>query len=121
MGYSDISTLLFPLTLLTGIVSVHGTNLMEMVPSQADDLTKNCLLRLSQEKGSSSTQQSSVFFQLKGPSFSNEFELGFKATEKTMWKTLDNKPCKMTGRVIGGCLDTVSALVGTSYGNLDNF
>jgi muramoyltetrapeptide carboxypeptidase LdcA involved in peptidoglycan recycling len=121
MGYSDISTLLFPLTLLTGIVSVHGTNLMEMVPSQNDDLTKNCLLPLCQNVGSSITQKSSDFFQLKGPSFTNEFELGFKATEKTVWKTLDNKPCKFKGRVIGGCLDTLSSLVGTPYGNLDSF
>lgn len=121
MGYSDISTLLFPLTLLTGIASVHGTNLLEMIPAQTDELTKNCLLSLTQEKGSSITQKSSEFFQTKGPSFTSEYEKGFNATEKTYWKTLDNKSCKIKGRVIGGCFDTLTHLIGTPYGNLTNF
>lgn len=121
MGYSDISTLLFPLTLLTGIVSVHGTNLLEMIPAQTDELTKNCLLPLTQEQGSSTTQKASKFFQTKGPSFTKEFEQGFNATEKTLWKTLDNKSCKIKGRVIGGCFDTLTHLIGTPYGNLDSF
>ena len=121
MGYSDISTLLFPLTLLTGIVSVHGTNLLEMIPSQTDELTKNCLLDLTKEQGSSTTQKASKFFQTKGPSFTKEFEKGFNAIEKTLWKTLDNKPCKIKGRVIGGCFDTLTHLIGTPYGNLDGF
>ncbi len=120
MGYSDISTLLFPLTLLTNIVSVHGTNLMEMVPAQTDYLTKNCLNPLTQEVGTSSTQVSSDFFQIKGPSFTDEYELGLKPTEKTIWKTLDNKSCSIKGRIIGGCLDTISSLVGTAYANLDH-
>lgn len=98
-GLQRYQHIAFPLTLLTGIVSVHVTNLMEMIPSQIDDLTKNCLLPLTQEHGASVTQKSSEFFQMKGPSFTNEFELGFKTTEKTMWKTLDNKPCKFKGRV----------------------
>lgn len=38
-----------------------------------------------------------------------------------MWKTLDNKPCKIKGRVIGGCFDTLTHLIGTPYGNLDGF
>ncbi len=121
MGYSDISTLLFPLTLLTNIVTVHGTNLMEMVPAQTDNLTKNCLGPLTEIKGSSIVQESSETFQIKGPSFTDEFEMGFKATEKTMWKTLDNKPITIRGRIIGGCLDTISTLVGTPYGNIENF
>jgi muramoyltetrapeptide carboxypeptidase LdcA involved in peptidoglycan recycling len=121
MGYSDISTLLFPLTMLTGIVSAHGTNLLEMIPAQTDELTKNCLLSLTKEQGSLITQKSSEFFQTKGPSFISEFEHGFKATEKTLWKTLDNKPCRIKGRVIGGCLDTLAHLIGTPYGNLEIF
>jgi len=57
----------------------------------------------------------------KGLSFTKEFEKGFNATEKTLWETLDNKPCKIKGRVIGGCFDTLTHLIGTPYGNLDNF
>jgi muramoyltetrapeptide carboxypeptidase len=121
MGYSDISTLLFPLTLITGIVSVHGTNLLEMVPAQTDDLTRNCLSSLALKKGSSKTQRSSISFQTKGPSFTAEFEKGFNATETTLWKTINDKPCIIKGRVIGGCLDTLTHLIGTSYGNLDKF
>jgi muramoyltetrapeptide carboxypeptidase LdcA involved in peptidoglycan recycling len=77
MGDSDISTLLFPLTLLTGIVSVHGTNLLEMIPAQTDELTTNCLLNLTKGQGTSTVQKPSVFFQTKGPSFTKEFEKGF--------------------------------------------
>lgn len=122
MGYSDISTLLFPLTLKTGISSVHGTNLLEMIPSQKDSLTINCLELLNKSKGDSYKQNSSDKFQVKGPSFTDEYEKGFNLEHKTQWKVLNsNSDMSISGHIIGGCLDTISTLVGTPYGDLSKF
>lgn len=35
LGYSDTSTLLFALTMMTGIATAHGTTLMDMIPKQS--------------------------------------------------------------------------------------
>ena len=36
-------------------------------------------------------------------------------TEKVEWKTLDDKPLKLEGRIIGGCFDLIAELIGTKY------
>ena len=39
LGYSDISTLQLPLTLISGWATPHGPNLMDLAPTQTDPLT----------------------------------------------------------------------------------
>lgn len=51
-GYSDTSTLLLPLTTLTGIATVHGSNLMDLSPTQTDPLTTSLIKVLQLPLGS---------------------------------------------------------------------
>lgn len=111
-GYSDISTLTFALSTRLGIATAHGTCLMEMLPSQTDRLTVNCLRPLALRDGESLRQDSGEYFQT-GPA--PEWDAPFQKSGRVVWKTLENKPVRMKGRLIGGCLDTLSTLVGTPF------
>lgn len=111
-GYSDISTLTFALSTRLGIATSHGTCLMEMIPSQTDRLTVDCLRPLALKDGESLRQDSGEYFQT-GPAAA--WDAPFQKNGRVAWKTLENKPVRMKGRLIGGCLDTLSTLVGTPF------
>lgn len=114
MGYSDISTLCYAITARTGVATAHGTNLMEMVAGQVDPLTKNCLKPLYSQD--SFTQYSSEKYQKSQPYID---ERPFTLEHTTEWKTIDQKPSEMQGRIIGGCLDTISSLVSSPWAELE--
>ena len=123
-GYSDISTLLFPLTILTGIATVHGSNLMDLVPTQTDSLTNSMIRALQLSQGDSFVLTSEPLFQSKWTDFEVQVDAPLNLTDKTEWKSLHKKHAggvNFSGRIIGGCLDTVARLVGTSYGQLPKF
>jgi muramoyltetrapeptide carboxypeptidase len=112
LGYSDISTVTFALSTRIGIATAHGTCLMEMLPSQTDRLTVECLRPLALKDGEFLRQDSGEYFQT-GPS--PQWDAPFQKSDHVVWKTLGNKPVRMKGRLIGGCLDTLSTLVGTPF------
>ncbi|HET9240332.1 MAG TPA: S66 peptidase family protein [Oligoflexus sp.] len=123
-GYSDTSTYMMPITLLTDIATSHGCNLIDFVPSQIDDLTKGALniLRLSQ--GQSYRQNASQKWQKKWGDFQVEPDVAYNLTELTEWKVLGTDkvgPISFSGRLIGGCLDTICFLVGTRFGDVPGF
>ena len=46
---------------------------------------------------------------------------GYNLTDKVVWKTLDNKPATIKGRIFAGCLDIISELAGTKYDGTETF
>jgi len=122
-GYSDVSTLLFSLTLLTGIATVHGSNLMDLVPKQTDALTNSLIGTLQLTAGSEFVQSSVPLYQSKWADFETHVDAPLNLTDKTTWKKLKEKFVKnqFSGRMIGGCLDTVARLVGTNYAPVPKF
>lgn len=123
-GYSDLSTLFFPLTLKTGIATVHSCNLMDLSPTQHDPLTSGLMNVFKLKRGDSFTQQSSEKYQIKFNDFTKQVESPFNLTETTQWKVLKTArsfDVMMRGRLIGGCLDTIARLVGTPFGDLNKF
>jgi muramoyltetrapeptide carboxypeptidase LdcA involved in peptidoglycan recycling len=46
---------------------------------------------------------------------------GLNLTKKVKWKSLDNKDVKVEGRIIGGCFDLISELIGTKYDGIPEF
>lgn len=120
-GYSDISTLLFAITTKTGVATAHGSNFMDSIENQ-DDLTANSRSYLTLKSGESFKQASSTKWQEKFGSFEKNLELTFNLTEETKWKSLSREETiKVSGRLIGGCLDTLRNLVGTPYGDVPSF
>jgi len=122
LGYSDCSTLLLALTIKTGLATAHGINFMDMIDSQEDPLSKNALHYLKTKPGESFIQNSSDKFQKQFVNFSDNLETAYNLTEKTEWKSLNGDThIQFSGRLIGGCIDVITHLVGTPFGNVDYF
>lgn len=124
IGYSDLSTLLLPLTTVAGIATLHGYNLMD-TPYSVPAPLAHWLEVVTLPTGGTITQ---------GPSSSHRAS-GFDPwqddptfTERTLdtpgtWSLLDSGhgDVRVAGRLIGGCIETVSILAGTRYGDLAAF
>lgn len=120
LGYSDISLLLLAITLKTGMATAHGTNLVDLRGEFLDNRTAMWETVLSTKENESVRQSSSEHYQ-KEWEFDSPAPCVFNLTEKTCWKTTVNKEVNIQGRLLGGCIDTIRHLVGTSYGCVKHF
>lgn len=132
-GFSDISTLHLPLALISQWPTLHGPNLMELAASELDANTAAiwdilCPQHAAQIDAASAqpwsiTQHSSSLYQQDVFSWLDDPTVGLNLTEPTRWQRLDHsdKPLTVQGRLIGGCIDTLSRIAGTQYGNVPGF
>lgn len=120
MGYSDTSVLLLAVTLKTGIATAHGTNLVDIRGDFSDDTTAMWRSVLSTKTGESIMQYSSEKYQ-KEWHHSDPSPCIFHLTEQTNWKVIQNNNVKVEGRLLGGCIDVIRHLIGTPYGNVQDF
>lgn len=128
LGHSDISTLLFAYTLQTGYATAHGANYLQLSSLELDPITNKCFDILSTSTLSSINQASSRYHQPLNPhQQAHKFDEGFELINPTNWKLLPNKnnnlptSISFSGRLIGGCLNTVSTLVGTPFAPFEEF
>jgi muramoyltetrapeptide carboxypeptidase len=123
LGFSDISTIQLPLTLIAGWATAHGPNLMDLAPTQTDPLTTGTLTVLESSMHEPIEQLSSEMFQKKWTDYAVRFDAPLNLTERTVWKRLDGsaEPVSFRGRLIGGCLDTIAWLAGTRFGDVPSF
>lgn len=119
LGYSDISTLLLPMLLELGWASAHGPNLMDLVPAQRDPLSAETLSWLSSD--APFTQRSSTHYQTAWVDWKQRPGAPFQLDQPTRVQTLDGRPLRARGRLVGGCLDTISNLAGTRFGDVPRF
>ncbi len=119
LGYSDISTLLVPLLLEAGWASAHGPNLMDLVPAQRDPLSARTLDWLSGE--TPLVQRSSSHYQTAFVDWRRHPGAPFVLDQPTLVATLDGRPLKARGRLIGGCIDTLMSLIGTRFLDVPRF
>lgn len=123
VGFSDLSTLHFPLTTLSGWATLHGPNLMDLGAQELDSTTQAVWEILGSARGSVVKQNSSEAFQTDENQWGTETNEGFNLTRKTQWKRLDGatSSARFSGCLIGGCLEIISRLAGTQFGNLPFF
>ncbi|CAI0822386.1 L,D-carboxypeptidase A [Serratia rubidaea] len=123
MGFSDLSTLHFPLTTLAGWATLHGPNLMDLGAKTLDPTTQAIWRIMESERGTVVTQRSSNAFQLAENGWGEATDKGFNLTQPTRWKCLDEQLTSVSfrGRLLGGCLETISRLAGTKFGNFPLF
>ncbi|SDI18374.1 Muramoyltetrapeptide carboxypeptidase LdcA (peptidoglycan recycling) [Paraburkholderia phenazinium] len=121
VGFSDLSTLHVPLTTLAGWATLHGPNLMQLGWPKLDSVTAAIWEALTVQPGSSFTQRASCLHQRQDAGWPSANGPVFE--EETAWKRLDGKTSSLefTGRLIGGCIDTISRLTGTRFGNVPGF
>lgn len=117
-GYSDVTTLTFPLTLLCDIATVHGSNLMNMGFAgihKAD-------LRVFDAMSDTMTEQKS--WDTRG-GYTNWDDLKqevYLLDRPSTWKSLqEDTHVSFSGRMIGGCMDTLCKLLGTRFAPVDAF
>lgn len=72
MGYSDISTLLFLLTLMTDIATIHGCNFMDYIALQTDKFKDHAHGILTLDHGTTFNQESSSHYQSKWTDLAKE-------------------------------------------------
>ncbi|HYK75048.1 MAG TPA: S66 peptidase family protein [Pseudoneobacillus sp.] len=120
LGYSDTSLLLLAITLNTGIATAHGTNFVDLRGEYSDETTAKWQSVLSTKPGETVLQHSSKNFQ-KEWQHSNPSPCVFHLTEKTQWKVVSSNKVQIQGRLLGGCIDIIRHLIGTPYGNVQEF
>ncbi|MCS5497432.1 LD-carboxypeptidase [Cnuibacter physcomitrellae] len=123
VGWSDISTLLLPLTTRTGLATIHGANLMDEpyeLPAEFVRWTDVAAL----PPGSAFEQRSAPRRRSRpwGAWEDEPLDRDRAYDTPTRWRALDGtNDVAMRGRLIGGCLETVSLLAGTPYGDVPGF
>lgn len=124
VGFSDISTLLTPLTLLTGIATLHGNNLMD-TPYRVPAPLLSWLDIATAPAGSTLTQASPGVHRA---GTWDDWTVHPDVTEHTYdgtggWVRLDpgSGDVDVSGRMIGGCIETLCNLAGTPYGDVPRF
>ncbi|MET8000451.1 S66 family peptidase [Nonomuraea glycinis] len=119
VGYSDLSTILTPLTLLTGIATVHGNNLMD-TPYEPPPGLLSWLDIVAMEPGTTFTQISPNRYRAQGH---DDWVTHPKVSELTLdtpgrWTRLDGGgDVQAEGRLIGGCVEMLCNLTGSRYGD----
>ena len=117
-GYSDTTTLMLPLTLISDIATVHGSNLMSMGYAcihEADLRAFDVMTNLETEQKSWDTW---------GGFNSWEDSTGevYTLDKPSIWKSLQGDDrVSFSGRIIGGCLDVMSILLGTRFAPVESF
>ena len=124
VGFSDISTLITPLTLRTGIATVHGNNLMD-TPYRAPEGLLGWLDIAARGAGSTVTQTTPGRFRAEGW---DDYLTYPEVTEMTLdtagsWTRFDDGTgdVDVTGRLIGGCIETLCNVAGSPYGDVSAF
>lgn len=124
VGYSDLSTLLLPLTAVTGIATLHGQNLLD-TPYRVPEPLLSWLEVAGTPTGGTVVQGASRAHRGGGH---DDWEQDPRVVEPSLeqrgsWELLDPGAGRLhvTGRLMGGCIETVSILAGTPYGDLRGF
>lgn len=129
VGFSDTTTTMLPLTLRSGWATLHGWNLMDSpyapAPGHRHWLDVATL-------GADGRPQAAPFVQEaaghhRGPGW-DDYEADPEVSEMsltvpTRWGLLEDEggEARFSGRLVGGCVEVLSPLAGTPYGDLPSF
>lgn len=121
-GYSDTSLLNFYLTTNYNIATMHAENLNDFWMKKLEKTQLNVIDILKGNYDNNQfVQKSFDKYQL------NEYEEGnyegYNLTEKVEYKTttIGDKDFSVNGRIIGGCIDVITQLLGTKFDNTKEF
>ncbi|MEV7685522.1 S66 peptidase family protein [Streptomyces bungoensis] len=117
VGYSDMATIITPLTLLTGVASVHGNNLMD-TPYRTPEGLLSWLDVVTAPLGEPLVQTPPGRHRASGW---DDYAVHPEVRDLTLdtagtWTRLDGGgDVDVAGRLIGGCVETLVNLAGTRY------
>lgn len=120
VGFSDLSTLLLPLTLRLGWATLHGSNLMDTPYAPPPGLLHWTEVAAAVEPF---TQRSPGRFRSEGwDDYRGHPDVETMTLDSDGdWSLLGADRLDVTGRLVGGCIETISPLAGTAYGDVPGF
>jgi len=124
VGFSDISTFMCVLTARCGWATLHSANLMQQHPNETDTFCLDVFDVLKVTKPEKFEQVPAQFYQSEPIDYKTEPDTVFNFTQPSQWRCLnykDTRKIELTGRLFGGCLDTLSVLLATPYLGLHGF
>lgn len=116
-GFSDPTGILFPLTTMYDVATIYGNNFKGFGAQEYDRSLKENIEII---KGNLITQQSYEMFENERQEKVTGLE-GYNLTDKVKWRTLNDNPVTIKGRIFAGCLDIISELAGTKYDGTSSF
>jgi muramoyltetrapeptide carboxypeptidase len=117
VGYSDLCTLLLPFTTRLGWATVHGTNLMDTAYGTPEGL----LHWTDLVAGPGPFHQASPGRYRRGSWDDYRGDPGIETLtlDRTgSWEVVGGGGLDVTGRLVGGCVEIVSMLAATPYGDV---
>lgn len=120
VGFSDLTTLMVPITLRLGWATLHGSNLMDTPYRAPEGLLHWTDVAAAPEPF---TQASPGRYRASGWDDYERYPAVDRWTLDTPggWRTLDGGPVEATGRLVGGCIETVGPVAATPYGDVAAF
>lgn len=117
VGFSDLCTVMLPLTLRTGWATLHGSNLMDTPYRPPEGLVH--WLDVAGADGrvvqrSPGRHRSAGWDDYERQPAVDRHTLDTEGT----WSTLSGEDASFSGRLLGGCIEVLSPLKGTPYGDL---
>ncbi|WP_151523437.1 S66 family peptidase [Serinicoccus kebangsaanensis] len=116
VGFSDIATIITPLTLRAGWATIHGQNLMD-TPYSVPDGIASWLDLVALPRGATVRQTSPGRYREGIVDWVEHPEDDTYALDLVGgWTRLDGDgEVDVTGRLVGGCIETLANLAGTAY------
>ncbi|MGO1165869.1 MAG: S66 family peptidase [Janibacter sp.] len=118
VGFSDTTTTMLPLTLRAGWATLHGMNLMDTPFAPAPGLLH--WLDVAMSEGGDLTQTAATHRRASGwdDYVADPGVDAMTLTEPTRWSLLAGDAASFAGPLIGGCLEVLSPLAGTPFGDV---
>lgn len=118
VGYSDLSTILTPITTRLGWATVHGDNLADTPNAVPDGLLswRDIIAGPGPHR-----QRDSGLVARWWRYVENLEATGWKPVGTGQWSVHGADSVHVTGRLIGGCVETLCNLAGTPYGDIPAF
>ena len=118
VGFSDLSTILTPLLLRTGLAGIHGDNLADTPYAVPDGLTH--WLDVAHATGPVVQRESRVvkdWWRFEEDSHATTW----KDAGAGQWLLHGAQSLDVTGRLVGGCVEVMAGIAGTPYGDVRAF
>lgn len=118
VGYSDLSTILLPLTTRLGWATLHGDNLADTPYTPPPGLLS--WLDIASGTGPHLQQDSGMvagWWRFEEDPRATDW----KRVDRGRWSLHGAESLHATGRLIGGCVETLCNLAGTPYGDVATF
>ncbi|MFQ9515092.1 MAG: S66 peptidase family protein [Eubacterium sp.] len=117
-GFSDNTGMVYPIVTTCDVAAVYGCHFGDFGMKSWQRSVKNALGVL---EGTVTIQKSFDYFESERHEYETGYE-GYCKDEPVKWVNgRDEEKIEITGRMIGGCFDVISFLIGTKYDGTEQF